>query len=282
MRLLEGIPEEKYNDTEWVLDFLRRNPTIGNEKVGKIELFHCYWAGELNDLHWLSLKSLKEVHPDINVILWGRDRNELENSRSWKKIKSIWGDKIEIIEFSYDHLNQSGSEYYWEFYKELSDYPSNNGLVSHFKFTSASDFGRIVFLNLYGGVWFDLDHYFLRPLDSIGIKRYCSQWGKDICGNISILRLEKDHNLIPQIFKKDKELTTINPKLNFKLESEIDITILPAVFFDIWWALRETDPNFDKEDFFQSQNPYIPKEVYTYHWHNRWNYDLPVFLKNNL
>jgi hypothetical protein len=284
MKLLDNIPKEKYSDTQWVLDFIQNNPQIGNEDTDPIQYFHCFWKGVITDLHLMALDSLFKTHPNAEVFLWVSDRFEVGGSYSWFEIKRKYKHRVKMVEITVDHFKDANADILYSRYvtlllreRDLSKYNSN---VAY-----ASDIIRFVVLHLYGGVWFDLDILFLRSFDSIHLKRYVSQWGTDMCGNAAILKLEKGHDLINKIMKlypqtpfypfvpKHPELST------FTLENELDITILPSTFFDILWGSNlPEDLQFKTfDEFFKIKELNLPKEIYAYHWHNRWDKPTPPF-----
>jgi len=274
MKLLPDIPFEKYNDVPFVLEYLRNNPIIGNEDVEPIQYFHCFWKGVISDLHLMCLESLKETHPNCTVLFWTPNLLEVRGSYSWIKIKRLFKDKIILQEVTYDHFKQANSIQYTD-YRMLVEIMQEdiNQYRSHVAY--ASDILRFVVLNLYGGVWFDLDVLFLRNFDSIKMKRYVSQWGTAPCGNAAILKLEKGHDLIQKL----KHYTQpFYPTTSFRLENNIDLTIIPSTFFDIHWQ-TPTDliPFKTWDEFFQQEELDLPKEIYAYHWHNRWVNPPPPF-----
>lgn len=289
MKLLNEIPQKYYNDPSWILNYLKNNSVIGAEEVNEIEYFHCFWAGNLKELHLVSLTSLCETHPGLPILFWVPNKSLVEKSETWEKIKSFVTNPIELIQVEYDHFQKSNLEKLYSTYLKVVNDTPNPFKYAH-KLAYASDIVRFVILYLYGGIWFDLDVYFLRNLNSIRIKRYLSQWGTEFVGNGAILRLEKNHDLIDKIIK-------INPKLpfyphmsentemsSFLLGNNLDITILPATFFDILFIPEKDLPiNFPLKtfyDFFRVDPLDFPPELYAYHWHNNWHMGLPKFWKS--
>jgi len=267
MKLLNNISLEKYNDVDWILNWLKENPIIGNENLNPIEYFHCFWKGQLSDLHLLCLQSLVKTHPDSKIIMWTPNLFELSGSNSFIKIKKSLKNNIEFNEVDKNLFNNADAEYFYSKYLLLCNQLNQSSLAY------ASDIIRFVILQVYGGVWFDLDVLFLRNLNDIKIKRYVSQWGTDKCGNAAIMRLEKSHNLLKQIYKKFEQ--PCYPTTTFKLENDLDITIIPSTFFDILWRPLNQIPNYlqfkSLDDFFEIQDLKLPNEIFAYHWHNRWN-----------
>lgn len=280
MKLLEKISKEKYNDVNFILNFIKNNEKISNEKTEVIRYFHCFWKGKLSDLHYMSLKSLINTHPNVTIILWTPDLFELQSTYSWIKIKKLLKEKIQVYQINKNHFIEANAERLYSKYSILTinkpDIKRYNAEIAY-----ASDIVRFVVLYIYGGVWFDLDILFLRNFDSIKINRYVSQWGTDMCGNAAILRLEKGHDLIDKVINKYEK--PFYPTTTFKLENTLDLTILPSTFFDILWRPQDQIPNnlqFNNlDDFFHISEWKMPKELYAYHWHNRWNKNIPNFFK---
>ena len=285
MKLLKDIPIESYNDVDYVLDYIKSHPIVENEDVKPIEVFHCFWKGTITDLHLMCLTSLYDFHPHCTVIFWCVNPMEIQSSYSWVKIKRLFKDKIVLQQVSSTDFRDAGMDLFFPKYTVLTsnlgnpafnpDNPQYNTGVAY-----ASDIVRFAALYIYGGVWFDLDVLFLRNLDSIKLKRFVSQWGTDRCGNGALLKLEKGHDLVKALSKIP---IPFYPKSSFQLENDIDLTILPATFFDILWQDNLENLQFQKHiDFFSLEEFDLPKEIYTYHWHNGWNNQVPPFFRKRI
>jgi len=279
MKLLKNIPQNKYNDVNWVLNYLHFNSNVGEEDTEPIEYFHCFWKGGLTDLHLMCLDSLKKHHPTSKVLLWTTNALEIQGTLSWMKIKRLLKENIQIIEVTNEHFKEAKMDV---FYSKFVLLTSKNRLADSYNhdLAYASDITRFMVLNLYGGVWFDMDVLFLRNLDSIKLKRFVSQWGTDWCGNGALLKLEKGHNLVNNMSKFN---TPFYPTTSFKLENDIDLTILPSTFFDILWRPSEEIPEHIQfktfKEFFEVEQMMLPTELYAYHWHNQWERRAPTFYK---
>jgi len=278
MKLLKNLNTENYNNVDFILNYLKDNQIIENEYQEPIEYFHCYWKGTLSDLHLLSLQSLIKTHTNAQIILWTPNIFELNGSISSIKIRKQLKDNLEINEIDKNLFNNANAEHLYSKYQLLSSQKDQTSLAY------SSDIIRFVILQVYGGLWFDLDILFLRNLNSIKIKRYVSQWGTNNCGNAAILRLEKGHNLINYINNNYDQ--PFYPTTTFKLENKLDITILPSTFFDILWRPNEQIPSHIQfktfDDFFNVKELNLPNEIYTYHWHNRWNNNIPPFFNQTI
>jgi hypothetical protein len=275
MKLLESIQQGQYNNVDYVLNYLADNPIVGKEDVPPIDYFHCFWVGSLSDLHLMSLHSVVKHHPNVKIILWTTNIFELISSMSAISIKKEFKNVLEIIEIDKNLFNNANAEIMYSTFSMLVSSNTQSSLAY------ASDIIRFIVLEVYGGIWFDLDMIFFRSLDTIKIKRYVSQWGTDECGNACLMRLEKNHALIKEIYKKYYQ--PFYPTTTFKINNDLDITILPSVFFDILWRKSEDIPEHlcikTFEDFFTVKELNLPSQLYAYHWHNRWSNSLPKFYK---
>ena len=258
MKLFKEIPQDRYNDVEWVLNWLKENPKeIGDEDVKPIKYFHCFWITPLTELQKITLKSLLDTNPDITIMFWTPDVFKFQTNFYHKRIQ-------------YKSLDRN------EFYKASASPKSLDIIYSKYAVHDlgyVSDIVRFVVLNIYGGIWCDLDILFLRDLNDIKINRYMSQWGTDMMGNAAILRLEQGHDLIDKIVNacphapfypgftfKGKVITP-----SFLVSNDLDVTMFPSTFFDILWR-----PGHSFEEAF-TQGFELPDNIFCYHWHNRFN-----------
>ena len=224
----------------------------------------------------MSLKSLIEIHPNCQIILWTPNLFELNGSLSSVKIKKHLKDHLTIKEADKKLFSDAEADYMYSQYMLLLHIENQSSLAY------ASDIIRFIILQVYGGVWFDLDVLFLRDFNTIKINNYVSQWGTDTCGNAAIMRLPKHHNLLKNIYKSYEQ--PCYPTTTFVLENDLNITIMPSTFFDILWRPQEQIPKelqfktFD--DFFIQEKLNLPKQIYAYHWHNHWHKAAPTFFNN--
>ncbi len=273
MKLLKDIPIEKYNDVQYCFDYLNRNKTIpeNSNLEDKPNIFHCFWSGEITDLHVLCLNSLLKTQSIENIYLWTDNPNNITESAAYLKIK----DFVEVKNFDINVFNamkgaKSIKDSLWIAYNKIMKASWSQSNIAYL-----SDIFRFVVLHNDGGIYFDMDIIFLRNLNEINLTRWMSQWGADNCGNACLLRLEKGNNLVDSIYGSFKR--PFFPLTSFKFENNVDITILPSAFFDPLWRDHQDIPDdapfkyFD--DFFENEN--WKKDLFPgtfgYHWHNRWN-----------
>lgn len=279
MKLLKGL--ENFYSGENLSSFLQNNLSFGTEDIkDEPNLFHAYWFGPFLPIHKLCIKSLLATQNVDKIIIWVPNLIAAGSSRHIFK-----GLNIEVQEFSRDIFNQMNvsqniKDLLYSKYITLINFQSQPDLKKQYAY--ASDIFRFVILNVFGGIYFDMDNVFLRNLNDIKISRWVSQWGTDPCGSACVMRLEKGHDLIVPIVKSIE--MPFYPTTTFKLENSFDITILPGDFFDPLWKgnppeINEFTPFNNFDDFFKKTPKTISKEnffkgSFTYHWHNRW--DLPI------
>jgi hypothetical protein len=227
-------------------------------------IFHCYWNGTLNEKHLYSILSC--YHFNVRnrkhkIVLW------LENN-----IPNQYNTEIqryaEICKFS------------------LNDEKNNMGFMNEYRcgfshITFYSDFIRNLLLYNYGGIWFDLDVFFLRSFDPV----FCN-YEKEIClyqwenqnypNNAIYICLEaKSEKMKKNIqFILERRHGWGFQEANLTYDLPLDMLVLPCSWFDGGWI--ENPQKISFETFFDDV-----KEVYTfdnffngsfcYHWHNKWN-----------
>ena len=237
------------------------------KSYSKKVIFHCYWSGALNKLHFLSIFScyfFNVLHnKNFKIVLWV---NNSKNNFYYRKIKKF----AEIKEF--------------EFESEVRNtvFENEKKFKVQKKVTHQANLIRSILLYNYGGCWFDLDIFFLRsfePLFNDFEKEICLyQWeNKNYPNNAIYISLEpKSEN-----FKQNVEYIINLQKgwgfqqANLTFDMPLKLLILPCSWFDPDWIKPESEKKWDS--FFKNthsiinQNNFHPGS-FTYHWHNRWNY----------
>ena len=243
---------------------LALNIDIANNAYTKPVIFHCYWNGQLNEKHVISIKScyffnvLK--HTQNKIILWIENNSPNEHNAEIKKYADI----------KYFSLNNEIKETFLE--------------NKHFNFNSItfySDYIRTFLLYKYGGCWFDLDCFFLRsfkPLFNNYRNEICTyQWEKQNYPNNAIyISLEpysdKMKRNIEFIIHRNKGWGFQEANLTYDLP--LDMLVLPCSWFDGCWISNPY--NLTCDDFFKTTDKTYNfdiffKGAFCYHWHNRWN-----------
>lgn len=233
-----------------------------NDLYNKSVIFHCYWNGELNEKHLISIRSCYYFHVFKNkhkIILW------LENNIP-NKYNEIISNYAEI---KYFNLNNENSNF--------KNYNIHNYDLSYY-----SDIVRYMLLYKYGGCWFDLDVLFLRSFDPLFYNyenEICVyQWEYQNYPNgaiyISLLPYsDKMKKNIEFIINRNRGWGFQEANLTYDI-NELDLLVLPCSWFDINFIFNSyninnynffinTDKKYNFDNFF--------KGLFCYHWHNRWN-----------
>jgi hypothetical protein len=119
-----------------------------------------YWEGEeFSYLHYLTIKSLHKYNPDLNITIYtakyksnilqtwdsGEHSVKIIHKMDFRDVLRINPDKITIKEIDFN-----------------AGYGLNNDISCVFK----ADFTRIAKLYEHGGLWFDMDVLFIKPIPS--------------------------------------------------------------------------------------------------------------------
>jgi hypothetical protein len=238
-----------------------KDATELNGQYDKPVIFHCYWYGNLNEKHLSSILSCYYFNVYNNkhkIILW------LENN-----IPNEYNTYIE----KYAEIRK------FSFKDEIKPFKIN---TSHFIYISLySDCVRTFLLYNYGGVWFDLDCFFLRSFDPLFYKfeneiclyEWCDQNHPNNAIYISLeAKSEKMKSIIDFVIERNRGWGFQNAEITYDLP--LDILVLPCSWFDqdffdfsktqkIMDFFKNTDTTYDFDNFF--------KGSFCYHWHNKWN-----------
>ena len=126
MNLLQDIPLEKYNDVQYCFDYLNRNKTIpeNSNLEDKPNIFHCFWSGELSDLHVLCLNSLIKTQSIESIYLWTDNPNKIIESPAYLKIEDFVEVKnFDINVFNAMNSNKSIKDSLWQSYNKIMKAP---------------------------------------------------------------------------------------------------------------------------------------------------------------
>lgn len=233
-------------------------------QYNKSVIFHCYWNGPLNEKHLYSILSCYyfNVHNNRHkIILW------LENNTA-NQYNSEIGKYAEIRYFSLEDEKKTT--------KFIEDYRYNfRGIIYY------SDFVRSLLLYNYGGVWFDLDCFFLRNFDPVLYNfedEICLyQWENQNYPNNAIYislepRSDKMKKNMEFIINRSRGWGFQEAHLTYDLP--LDMLVLPCSWFNADWIKNpysigcdnffiNADKQYDFNNFF--------KGSFCYHWHNKWH-----------
>lgn len=222
--------------------------------------FHCYWNGALNEKHAASIFSCAHFNPAHKIILWVENTGsahlaeieKIAEIRPFSLRAELAGTFLENVDFYY--------------LRELSHY---------------SDVVRYLLLYKYGGVWFDLDCFFLRGFDPL-----FNEFGAEVCvyawelqphpNGAIFIALEPEMPALKRVMEfiveRGRGWGFLVAKLTYDLP--LDLLVLPCAWFDADWVpntravgmwnfFAETPRAHTLDTFF--------KGSFCYHWHNQWN-----------
>lgn len=160
-----------------------------------------------------------------------------------------------------------------------------------------SNFVRFVVLYKHGGTYVDADTMFLRDLGSLSGKNgftseFCYRWSADRqYGNSAVLRLQPGSETATSLLARCVAESSCRPHdvLRFDRGVELDLLMLPCVFFDPLWPhfdgkdrylpapyatfpdfFRPFDASFRRDERIRPYRDFFPGAL-TYHWHNLWD-----------
>lgn len=209
-------------------------------------IFHCYWNGILNEKHLYSILSCYyfNVHNNKHkIILWLENNKPNNYNVEIEKYAEIRNFSI-TNEVKNTFLENMVIKYVGG---------SNGGL------SEKANFYRMVLLYNYGGIWFDLDCFFLRSFDPLFYNyenEICLyQWEKLNLPNNAIYislkpKSEKMKKIFEFIIKNDKGWGFFRAKLTYDLD--MDILVLPCSWFDASWIKNPLINDF--KVFFKTTN----------------------------
>jgi len=233
----------------------------------KSVIFHSYWYGDLIEKHFYSILSCYyfNVHnKNHKIILW------LENNMP-NHFNTLIENYAEIRFFSLD--SEKNNSIFLEKY--------------NYRFLSIAyyaDFIRNLLLYNYGGVWFDLDCFFLRSFDPLFYyfkdEIILYHWeNKQYANNAIYISLEPKSKKMKKNmeFIMERNLGWGFQEANLTYDLPLDMLLLPCSWFDGGWIqnpykigldnfFEYTNKKYDFLNFFAGS--------FCYHWHNKWNHNI--------
>lgn len=249
-----------------VKDALVKAQTMPSVKYEGEVIYHAYWDGQLAEKHLTSLKSCwyHNVRDSSkrSIIIWtagaGIVRNDavVAEMRKYAELRPFDATKEQIgtpLEGQNFFFNPRPSFY--------------------------SDVVRYTLLHKYGGVWFDLDIFFTRPLDPLLVKYkediVVYEWEEQRYPNGALFICLEPHSAkltsaIEFIKKRNRGWGFQEADLTYDLE--LPLTVLPCGWFDPMWLSNDRGLHFN--DFF---SVYLSKHTmdslfpggFCIHWHNQ-------------
>lgn len=235
-------------------------------------IFHCFWNGKLNQKHYISILSCfytnVQKYKNRKIILW--TNSKLEKSEMIDSLSTF----CEIRWFQFDfELSTTNLP---------ADYSTGDEVYPIY-----SDRIRYLILYKYGGVWFDLDCFFLKSLDTV-----FSNFRDEICvyrwsnsnypNNAIFLSLTRQNpkmlDFISFMIQRNKGFGFQQSELYF--DSPVDLTVLPCSWFDGLWCsdFPDYETSTNKTFFHYTEKNVnlnnFAKGAFCYHWHNLWDYPI--------
>lgn len=263
---------------------------IAEQEFDKDIIFHCYWDGSISKKHLYSIKSCYYFNVIKNktnrkIILWIKQRLQKpvynHNQRGLYLMKA---NQYNIENKILCEIEKYAEIRIFDLEKEITDlfdtYTENDikqKLINLSYLPLYADLIRLILLYKYGGVWFDLDCFFLRdfsPLfslfenDIIGYR-----WEEEKYANNAILiSVNVKSSKILKLIQFLSKTETFSFQNNLFFHDDVDMIVLPCEYFDPFWKLKGQN----KKDFFTKTDKHIDLQTFfptsfCYHWHNMWS-----------
>lgn len=256
---------------------LKQSIQIENKSQTHI-IAHAYWYGEFGRKQAFSIWSYLATQ-DLNntcVWLWLDEENGYADYKKNKYIQELLP------------------------YIEVKPYNTRNELKHTFHFRNVifnqkdnlayrADGFRLLVLNKYGGIYFDLDICFLNDMSVLcGDTDWCYSWEKQGYANNALLYMVpgSKSSLTRYLFIK-AQLKAPMPwaVFNYTDRNLNKLKIYPFHLFDPAWLNQDGEARYPEEfDFFFKDSEFMGQQnisyknffagAYTYHWHNRWSTDV--------
>ena len=126
-------------------------------KIPKVAF--TYWSGRMSYLHYCTLKSFRELNPDWKIILYC-PTCDYKGNNTW----SSWEHTVKYIKKDYTEDALKLNIYIIKI--DLVDIGFRNDVPEVFK----SNYVNYYILSKNGGVWFDMDVLFIKPMNELNLE----------------------------------------------------------------------------------------------------------------
>ncbi len=239
--------------------------------------FHCYWSGAIpiNEKHLASIHSCYyhnvRNHANRRILLW-TDKNTIIDKPVEETLLGVGPPGAIQI-------------------RDIGVLANDTTTIDNLKTgPHKANYIRLLLLYHYGGVWFDLDIFFLRAFDhlfhSFGTNELVTyQWeAHEYANNAILIHLPVKSKIVLDVIKyfqiaNNDRWTWYGVKFT---DLSDNILVLPCSWFDPGWMSDMAKCNYSR--FF---NPVKHKgvefdcdthnwsnTVFTYHWHNQWEHTI--------
>jgi hypothetical protein len=265
---------------------------ISDHEFNQNIIFHCYWNGSISKKQLYSIKSCYYFNvykkKSRKIILWLDKKPQKPVYNHIQKGLYIMKSNQFVTENNIlNEIEKFAEIRIFDFNKECENLfhtdVQNNITQKLSNLTTPplyADLVRLLLLYKHGGVWFDLDCFFLRdfsPLFSMfqnDIVTY--RWENENYPNNAIII-----SVIPKSEKILDLITFLNNTKTFSFQENlffhdnIDMIVLPCEYFDPIWTLKDQN----KEFFFRKTENSVDfsnffPHSFCYHWHNLWSFQV--------
>jgi hypothetical protein len=277
--------ERLYSSTQHCLKFLREiTESIAPLKTP--ERYHMYWCNDFSSKQAFAVKSFLATQDleSAELWLWLDSRNGYDGYAA----NPLLGPLLPFIKVKRFDPDVEAKGTPLERRPEL--YHSKSP-------TRRSNFLRFVVLYKYGGIYVDMDTMFLRDIRILlghptFQDEFCYHWSSHMpYANSAVLRLHERSETGRALLARCVACGSCRPKdvLRFAENKDLDLLVLPCVFYDPLWPHHDQQDSYDAapfsrfEDFFRrfdsrfacksnirSYKNFFPG-AFTYHWHNFWD-----------
>ena len=236
------------------------------------KIIFTYWEGDqLSELHYLTIYSLHKYNPNLDIIIY-TDENPQNILREWNTSEHSIDIQKKVLLSKLIEINPTKIRLIpINFQKE---YNFDNNISIIYK----ADFTRIAKLYEHGGIWFDMDILFIKPIPDFffqeKVDTFIFIYDKII--PTGFLASIPKSNFLDKLYKESLEIIK-NKKLNnyqkigpiiwiqeykkLSKKDKISIKILNNIFVYLF-TCKELDYLYKKI------NITIPEKTFGVHWYN--------------
>ena len=196
---------------------------------------------------------------------------------------NVWADSATELVTAWGDVAQFGTLHYYDARREAEGTPlAGHNVLDATAHDWRSDVFRLIILYKYGGIYFDLDTIWLRPLPllfgEIGDVEFCYCWGIEPYGNNAVVRLNAGGPNATALITEAARTGLPIPQHRLRIDNGLDLLCLPPGVFDPYWYL---DQPFDVSETFNCTDPQRIAEIrgkmagsFCHHWHGRWDEEM--------